>query len=169
MRSMPRRLGLSLLLLSVIAAASGMARAEEEGSRTGFSGLPVPRFVELKKDKVNGRAGPSLDLDVVVIYRRKGLPVKVIAETSDNAWRRIEDHTGRRVWINRAMLSENRHAVIREGGVLFSEPTDSSLPRARLEPGAIARLETCDRDWCRIRTRDFRGWTERDNLWGTPL
>lgn len=177
MRAMPRRLGLSILILSLISAASaltGSARAQdtEEAAeavetRLGYSGFPVPRFVALKKDVVNGRAGPSLDLDVVVIYRKKGLPVKVIAETSDNVWRRVEDHTGRKVWINRSMLAENKHALIEERAIIFAEPSEEALPRARLEPGVMAKLEACEGEWCRVRTKDFRGWTEKEKLWGS--
>lgn len=169
MRFIPRRFGLSLVVLALISAVSVLssaARAQDD-VREGFSGLPVPRFVALKKDEVYGRAAP--DQDVVVIYQRRGLPVKVIAETPDNVWRRVEDHQGRKVWIHRSMLSENRHAVVRAAGVLFAEPSDTALPRARLEPGVMATLEACEGEWCRIRTRDYRGWTERQYLWGSPL
>ncbi|MEM0930731.1 MAG: SH3 domain-containing protein [Pseudomonadota bacterium] len=182
MRFVPRRFGFSLVILSLIAAAStaaDAARAQEatpsraeqpaDERRIGYSGQPVPRFVALKKDKAFGRAGPDLDDPVLVIYRRRGLPLKVIGETQDNVWRRVEDVDGRRVWIHRSMLAENQHAVIQASTVIFSQPTVDALPRARLEPGVIARLETCDGAWCRVRTEDFRGWTDRGALWGSPL
>ncbi|MCQ8184735.1 SH3 domain-containing protein [Parvularcula maris] len=155
-------------MLSVITALTALmpARAENE-SRTGYSGYPVPRFVALKKDEVYGRAGPGLD--VVVIYKKRGLPVKVIAETSDNVWRRVEDHMGRRVWINRSMLAENRHAVAMQPSILFAGPTQAALPRARIEPGVMAALEECEGGWCRIKTKDYRGWTEASTLWGAGL
>lgn len=168
MRSVPRRLGLALVILSMITAASSVASraaAQAPEARTGYSGLPVPRFVALKKDMVYGRAGP--DLDVIVIYRKRGLPVKVIAESRDNVWRRVEDHTGRKVWINRTMLAENKHAVTTRAGILFSEPTEEALPRALVEEGVMATLEGCEGSWCRIKTDDYRGWTEKTNLWGT--
>lgn len=172
MRFVPRKFGFSIVILGFIAAASALsshASAQETASETrlGFSGNPVPRFVALKKDLVYGRAGP--DQDVVVIYRRKGLPVKVIAETSDNVWRRVEDPEGRRVWINRVMLVENRHAITQEPAILFAEPTVDALPRVKLEPGVMARLEACEGAWCRVKTPDYRGWTDRDALWGSPL
>lgn len=154
-------------MLSVASSLAERAVAQELAPRTGYSGLPVPRFVALKKDKVYGRAGP--DLDVVVIYRKRGLPVKVIAESRDDVWRRVEDHTGRKVWINRSMLAENRHAITTRPGIIFSEPTDDALPRARVEAGVMAALEGCEEGWCRIRTDNYRGWTEKANLWGTPL
>ena len=176
MRSVPRRLGLSLALLAFITTLSSVIPAiagdvemvETAEERIGFSGLPVPRFVALKKEQVYGRVGPSFDVDVVVVYRRQGLPVKVIAETADNAWRRVEDHTGRKVWINRSMLMENQNAVLQTEGVLFAKPSPDATPRARLEPGVIAKVERCDPEWCQIRTAGFRGWTERDILWGSP-
>ena len=43
------------------------------------SGLPVPRYVSLKSDHVNVRAGPTKDNDVSWVYTRAGLPVEVTA------------------------------------------------------------------------------------------
>jgi SH3-like domain-containing protein len=65
------------------------------------------------------------------------------------------------------MLAENKHAVAIEPSILFAEPTEAALPRARIEPGVMAALETCEAGWCRIRTKDYRGWTEASGLWGT--
>ncbi|MEM9838958.1 MAG: SH3 domain-containing protein [Pseudomonadota bacterium] len=176
MRSVPARLGFSLVFLGLLSIFSTLttARAEtetqvsREETRIGFSGLPVPRFVALKKEKVYGRAGPSFDVDVVVVYRRQGLPVRVIAETADDVWRRVEDHTGRKVWINKTMLMENQHAVLQSEAVLFAKPSPSAPPRARLEPGVMAKLERCEAQWCQIKTAGFRGWTTREILWGSP-
>jgi SH3-like domain-containing protein len=38
------------------------------------SGLPVPRYVSLKSDHVNVRAGPTKDNDVAWVYTRSGSP-----------------------------------------------------------------------------------------------
>ena len=51
------------------------------------SGLPVPRYVSLKSDHVNVRAGPTKDNDVAWIYTRSGLPVEITAEFEN--WRRV--------------------------------------------------------------------------------
>ena len=53
------------------------------------SGLPVPRYVSLKSDHVNVRAGPTKDNDVAWIYTRSGLPVEITAEFEN--WRRVRD------------------------------------------------------------------------------
>ena len=39
--------------------------------------MPLPRFVSLKSDKVNVRAGPTKDHDVAWVYNRAALPVEV--------------------------------------------------------------------------------------------
>jgi glyoxylate reductase len=56
------------------------------------SGLPVPRYVSLKSDHVNVRAGPTKDNDVAWVYTRSGLPVEITAEFEN--WRRIRDWEG---------------------------------------------------------------------------
>jgi len=44
------------------------------------SGLPVPRFVSLKPDRVNVRGGPTREHEVAWVYTRSGLPVEITAE-----------------------------------------------------------------------------------------
>ena len=58
------------------------------------SGLPVPRYVSLKSDHVNVRAGPTKDNDVAWVYTRAGLPVEITAEFEN--WRRVRGFRGRR-------------------------------------------------------------------------
>ena len=51
------------------------------------SGLPVPRYVSLKSERVNVRTGPTKDHDVAWVFTKQGLPVEVTAEFE--TWRRI--------------------------------------------------------------------------------
>src|ERR1700691_3517688 len=53
----------ALFMLSLAAAA-------QAGSDAVTSGLPVPRFVSLKTDRVNVRGGPEKDHDVALLYTR---------------------------------------------------------------------------------------------------
>jgi len=53
------------------------------------SGLPMPRFVSLKADRVNVRAGPTREHEVTWVYTHAGLPVEITAEYGN--WRRIRD------------------------------------------------------------------------------
>src|SRR6202048_4526080 len=88
----------------------GMAQSEAETAIGPKSGLPVPRFVSLKPDRVNVRAGPTRDHDVAFVYTRAGLPVEITAE-SDN-WRRIRDWEGSEGWVYHSLLSGRRTAVV---------------------------------------------------------
>src|SRR5438067_9066544 len=93
---------------TLIAAALDPAAAE-----TGIgpkSGLPLPRFVSLKPDRVNVRGGPTRDHEVTFVYTRAALPVEITAE-SDN-WRRIRDWEGSEGWVYHSLLSGRRTALV---------------------------------------------------------
>ena len=51
------------------------ADATRSAQAVAGSGLPVPRFVSLKADRVHSRQGPGTDHKVLWVYRRAGLPV----------------------------------------------------------------------------------------------
>ena len=74
------------------------------------SGLPVPRFVSLKSDRVNVRAGPTKDHDVAWVYNRAALPVEMTAEFEN--WRRIRDWEGAEGWVYHSLLSGRRTALV---------------------------------------------------------
>src|SRR6478609_6342820 len=74
------------------------------------SGLPVPRYVSLKSDHVNVRAGPPKDNDVAWVYTRSGLPVEIPAEFEN--WRRVRDSEGAEGWVYHSLLSGLRTAVV---------------------------------------------------------
>ena len=64
------------------------------------SGLPLPRFVSLKSDRVNLRKGPSTDYPTQWVYRRAGLPLEIIEVQSgsylgEDDIVRFEDRYGR--------------------------------------------------------------------------
>jgi SH3-like domain-containing protein len=149
------------------AADAGLSAEMSPAAVIGPSGLPVPRFVALKKDEVAARFGPGFDYPVAAIYRRRDLPLKVVAETRDDVWRRVEDRDGRTLWIHRSMLKNNDHAVVTgKEAVLRSEPSGDAPGRARLTPGVVAEVLSCEPGWCRLKAGDFKGWLPADLLWG---
>src|SRR5262245_49303027 len=85
-----RRAAFVTLAASLICFTAPYAAAEFAAGPK--SGLPLPRFVSLKPDRVNVRGGPTRDHEVTFVYTRAGLPVEITAE-SDN-WRRIRDWEG---------------------------------------------------------------------------
>ena len=94
----------------IFALAAGTAAAAAPEGPNGPSGLPLPRFVSLKAERVNVRSGPNKDNDVNWVYTRVGLPVEIIAEY-DN-WRRIRDWEGAEGWVLHSLLSGRRTALV---------------------------------------------------------
>jgi SH3-like domain-containing protein len=159
-------LGVALGWLSILVAP---AAAGSELATGPASGLPVPRFVSLKPDKVNVRAGPTRDHEVTWQFTRSGLPVEITAE-SDN-WRRIRDWEGSEGWVYHAMLSGRRTALVtakvKDGLIpLFSAAGDNSPVVARLQPGVSAVVRRCTGKWCQINGAGFDGWMAQERLWG---
>src|SRR5687768_4394476 len=94
---------LSVILLTATAAA----HADFTGS---VSGLPVPRYVSLKADKVNMHIGPAKHYETKWVYQRAGLPVEITAEFEN--WRRIRDSDGTEGWVYHSLLSGRRTGVV---------------------------------------------------------
>jgi SH3-like domain-containing protein len=158
-------------LALVAASAASIATASAGGDlATGpASGLPVPRFVSLKPDKVNVRAGPTRDHEVAWQYLRAGLPVEIVAE-SDN-WRRIRDWEGGEGWVYHSMLSGRRTAVVtardKDTLVPLHARGDAATPVvAQLQPGVLSSVKLCTGAWCRIVGAGFDGWIVQERLWG---
>ena len=160
-----RAAGAALVALASMAAA----RAAGDMAMGPVSGLPVPRFVSLKPDKVNVRAGPKRDHDVSWQYQRAGLPVEITAE-SDN-WRRIRDWEGSEGWVYHSMLSGRRTALVTakskdELVPLHASSDASSAVVARLQAQVLGAVKECTGAWCRITGPGFDGWIAQEHLWG---
>ena len=150
----------------VLALAAGAVRA---GSDSTASGLPVPRFVSLKTDRVNVRGGPDKDHDVAWIYTKVGLPVEITAEFEN--WRRIRDSDGTEGWVYHSLLSGRRTAVVTmktkdELASLYASADATSAVTARLQAGVVTQVKHCGNSWCHVSGEGFDGWIEQQRLWG---
>jgi SH3-like domain-containing protein len=154
-----------VLLSGLISVAHSETVAEPV---IGHSGLPVPRFVNLKENKTWGRVGPSQTYPVRFEFTRKHLPVQVIAETRDNVWRKVRDVDGETMWIHHSKLTSSDHAMItRQDGVLLrAKPQIGAAARATIEYGVLAKVDECAPRWCQVTTGGYRGWVPRNTLWG---
>jgi SH3-like domain-containing protein len=159
------------LLAVLTALAVGPAVAAQADGQPGSSGLPVPRFVSLKSERVNVRSGPNRDNQVDWVYMRGGLPVEIIGEY-DN-WRHIRDWEGSEGWVLHSLLSGKRTALVAavakkvDDFVAIRSSADlTSAVTARLQSGVLATVKRCDGKWCRIAGHGFDGWIEEERLWG---
>ena len=150
-------------------AAGATVQAAGEISAGASSGLPIPRYVSLKPDKVNVRGGPTRTHDITWQYTRAGLPVEITAE-SDN-WRRIRDWEGAEGWVYHSMLSGRRTAVVTakdkdELVPLYAKADTSAAVVARLQSGVLGAVKQCTGTWCRIVGAGFDGWIAQERVWG---
>ena len=144
-----------LAALTLLAPAADSLAAD----RPTPSGLPVPRYISLKFDTVNARAGPGDDHKLLWVYRAKGLPVQVLAENSE--WRRICDPDRGMAWVHRR-VTDGRRTVMRVQGSalpLRRKPKGEAKVVAYLKPRALASLDRCEDGWCLVKVDGVKGWT----------
>jgi SH3-like domain-containing protein len=163
-------------LLRIVAAAATVwaacpTIAPAEPSAKSVSGLPIPRFVSLKTNQVNVRAGPTKDHSVAWVFNRAGLPVEITAEFE--TWRRIRDWEGAEGWVYHSLLSGRRTATVAPSEKnkdellpLHDSPDAASTVVAKLQVGVQGAVKRCTGTWCRITGHGFDGWIEQVRLWG---
>jgi len=150
----------------LLPAALRVAQAANDATT---SGLPIPRFVSLKSDRVNVRGGPDKDHDVAWIYTRVGWPVEITAEFEN--WRRIRDSDGTEGWVYHSLLSGKRMAAVQlksktDLAPLYAAPDGKSAVTAQLQFGVLGAIKRCTGTWCQLSGDGFDGWIEQNRLWG---
>jgi len=164
-----RGFGAAIILLASQGFGS-MAQAQDmqPGSVTG---LPVPRYVSLKSDRVNLREGPSKEHRTRWIYQRAGLPVEIVAEFE--TWRRVRDADGSEGWVLQSLLSGRRTALVApwskvkdETFALRASADEGSVEVAKLQPGVITNITNCANAWCRVGIGKVEGYVRQERLWG---
>ncbi len=149
------------------AAARSKAEAKEAAPpvHPGASGLPIPRFVSLSSDKANMRAGPGVRYPITWVYRRKGIPLMVMAEFE--YWRKARDAEGTEGWMHGSLLRGRRTALLRgQISELRQSPNTEAPVTLRAEAGVVGRLLSCRGDWCQMVLNDVRAWLPRSNIFG---
>jgi len=156
----------ALVAFSFCFAAAASTHAQQTGSATG---LPLPRYVSLKSDRVNLREGPAKDHRTTWVFQRAGLPVEITAEFE--TWRRIRDSEGSEGWVLHSLLSGRRTALVApwkkgEDFPLYDKPSDDADIRARLQANVVANVRRCDGKWCRLTGKGYDGYFPQTLLWG---
>ena len=165
MRMLTRR-GLAAFLVTFLVPGAAnpviAGTTEEVGPVTN---LPLPRYVSLRSSKINVRRGPGLDYRKDWVFRRAGLPVRVVDEYND--WRRIVDQDGAGGWVYHAMITGRRTVLIVGDDVFFRKnPADSAAATAQAERGVVARLRACEMSWCEVEVDGHEGWVPKQAIWG---
>ncbi|MBV8588678.1 MAG: hypothetical protein JO212_01190, partial [Acetobacteraceae bacterium] len=148
-------------------AAQAAVRTSPPPGKGTVTGLPLPRFAALRSDDVNLRSGPGTRYPIQWVYKRHDLPVEI--EREFEVWRFVRDPDGIKGWVHQATLTGRRTFIVtgREH-VIRGSPEDSAPAVARLKPGVIGRLRSCEPQsgWCQVQIGEYRGWLKRDAFWG---
>src|SRR3546814_13728198 len=102
------------VFMAVAHSAAAAAQASDE--------VRVPYGASISDDRARMRKGPSIDVPVLWEYRRKDLPVRVIAR--HDLWRKVEDPDGAQGWMAARLPSRTRTALV-TGGVRSMPQTAS--------------------------------------------
>ena len=146
-----------ILMLALCFAAVTPAAAQSDPQ--------MPYWASISVDEARMRKGPSQDVPVIWEYRRKDLPVKVIAR--HETWRKIEDPDGTQGWMAARLLSRTRTAIVTgEVRPLREAASNASTILYRAEPGVVGKISDCANGWCLFDVKGRRGWIEADHIWG---
>ena len=121
-------------------------------------------FLSLKKNKVNVRYGPSFEFPIKYVYKKIDFPIKQIDKKEN--YRRIIDIKNNSGWIHVSQLKKINSVITLENKIMFKKPTVFSKPIAKIEKGRLLIIQNCDKEWCKAKTNNFKGWINKEYLWG---
>lgn len=149
---------LARLVLSALLAALAVPTAAQDRD--------VPYWASLRSDEVNMRVGPSEDYQISWVYRREGLPVKVVR--LKEGWRLIRDPDGAEGWVVARLLNPAHSALVIGDGpaAMRDDASDDGELRWKLEPGVVGKLGKCEDGWCHLDVQGRKGWVKANRLWG---
>ena len=155
----------ALINLSLVVSEVSASDSSEISKKTG---LPLPRFVSLKGNKVNLRRGPSLNYKIDWVYKRKHLPVMIVSEFGH--WRKVTDFESYSGWIYKDLLSGSRYVIVNNKETLLrNKASFNSLGKAILKREVIGKLIDCEGLWCFIRVKNLRGYVFAEHIWGVNI
>ncbi|WP_305096174.1 SH3 domain-containing protein [Croceibacterium aestuarii] len=132
----------------------------------GAQDRETPYWASLRAEVANMRVGPSENFPIDWVYKRKGLPVKVVRVME--GWRLVVDQDGAQGWFYAPLLSPERAAVIIGKGLaaIRAAPAADAALRWKAEPGVVGKLGDCQQDWCEFDAAGRKGWVAAERLWG---
>ena len=155
-------------------------------NQTAYASKKSSYWASLKYNKTYLRTGPSKDNKVIWVYKRKGLPLKILRKK--NEWNEVLFPSGQKGWINSSQISKKRNIII-QNNKSFSEMalskqkqitiTDkNSKTIAYVQEGVIATFHNCKKDLCKIELKvrkekyffknsyKLLGYIKKEYLWG---
>ena len=159
---------ISLIVSFIILSENAISKTKEQKVSINGSGLKIPRTVSLKNSLTYMRSGPGKDFPVKFEFKKKGYPLKVVAEF--NNWRKVITLGKISGWVHTQLLSSIRTGLITKTTLLKNMPVNSSNTLAKLLPNLLINIKKCDKKWCKIeivKNKIFVGWVQKATIWGS--
>ena len=122
-------------------------------------------YLSLKKDRVNVRYGPSFESTIKYVYKQINLPIKQIDQKEN--FRRIIDLKNNSGWIHVSQLKKVNSLIPLKDKILFDKPTNFSKPLVKIKKGKVLIIQKCENNWCKVKTKKFKGWIKSNDIWGS--
>lgn len=150
---------LPILLFALASPVADAARAQDRE-------VPYWATIRPSASALNMRVGPSADYPVSWVYKRPGLPVKVLRV--HESWRLVQDPGGTKGWVASRLLSPERGAIVTGGRpVPMRDGASGDAPlKWFIEAGVVGKLGDCVAGWCRFSAGVHEGWVQQARLWG---
>lgn len=146
--------------LAFVLFASGTAACAQDRE------VPYWATIRGSASELNMRVGPSADYPISWVYKRPGLPVKVLRV--HESWRLVQDPSGAKGWVASRLLSPQRGAIVSGGRPtpMRAGPSRESALKWFIEAGVVGELGDCTMGWCEFSVGPRSGWVEQHRLWG---
>lgn len=147
------------IAFALLLALASQARAQDRE-------VPYWATIRGSASALNMRVGPSADYPIAWVYRRPGLPVKVLRV--HESWRLVQDPSGTKGWVASRLLSPDRGAIVTGGrpAPMRDGPSESAALKWFIEAGVVGGLGDCMAGWCELRVGPRSGWVPQRRLWG---
>ena len=147
------------ILIALAVAVPGPACAQDRE-------VPYWATIRGSASELNMRVGPSADYPISWVYKRPGLPVKVMRV--HESWRLVQDPSGAKGWVASRLLSPERGAIVTGGRPVPMRESASSEAVVKwfVAAGVVGKLGDCMMGWCRFTVGPQDGWVEQARLWG---
>lgn len=128
----------------------------------------VPYWATIRgsASELNMRVGPSADYPISWVYKRPGLPVKVLRV--HESWRLVQDPSGAKGWVASRLLSPDRGAIVTGGrpAAMRDGPGANAPVKWFVEAGVVGKLGDCMAGACKFTVGSHDGWVPQNRLWG---
>ena len=138
--------------------------------------VQFPFFVSTRDSKTNLRSGPSKEYPIVLIYNKRGFPLKTLSR--HNEWYAVEDFLGNRGWVYKNLTTTKATAlIIAKETTVYSRDLTTSKKVAIITKNNIIEVKSCTSNslLCKIELKVknadlvITGWVYKSDIWGATL